>query len=151
MKRLLQLITFLTLLFFAGSAMAAWTCTEGRKVYGPDKSKVIIIVTCAGDGSGATYDLDTYLSDVIGYHLWTLYVIPGTGGTAPDAAFDIDIEDSNDFHLLDTDANSHTTQTWNVGSDTLGQYPLIKDAVSIVFADIGTAADTVVVELHFVK
>jgi hypothetical protein len=60
------------------------------------------------------------------------------------------VEDENNDHILDTDANSNTANTFTIGSDTLGVYPAIFDGLTVVIATLGNTKKTDVY-LYFLK
>ena len=151
MKKLTQLLVAVAIvLFLTSQSWATWTITESRRTYKHQGSKTTIItLACISDGSAGAYDITTYMNDIKGLYFYSMAVTPGSGGVAPDNTFDIDVEDADDFHILDTNANSNTAKTWHLGLATLGQYPMVKDLISLVIADIGTAADEITIELFF--
>lgn len=136
----------------------AWTVTEAlhesRMVRGLEHINVIK-VSMTGDGNASDYDLGSASSPVDkdywqGSTLYLVKIVPGTGADAPSGTFDLDIEDENDDHLLDTDANANDENTFISGSDTLGLFAPITRTCSIVCADVGSA-NTLDVYLYFWK
>jgi hypothetical protein len=89
----------------------AWTITETVDAY---KTKtqagdelIEVKLECISDASGTDTELTAEtIRQIKGSWLYQMKVVPGTGDDAPTAAFDIDIEDEADFHILDTDSNS---------------------------------------------
>jgi hypothetical protein len=96
---------------------------------------------------------DTYneiMDRIAGSWLYMMEVVPGSGGAAPTAAFDIDIENKRNSHILDTDSNSNTATSFVLGSDTLGNFPPIMDQITVVVGALG-AANTADIYLYFSK
>ena len=136
--------------------MTTWsvaeTLHESRGVRNLEQINVIKLVLTAGDDASVSdYDLsDTYKDYWQGSTLYLVKTVPGTGGAQPSGTFDLDIEDENDDHLLDTDANANDANGFLVGSATLGIFPPILGTCSISMADIGDA-NTVTLYLYFWK
>jgi len=136
----------------------AWTVTEtlhdSRMVRGGEHINVIKLVM-TGDGNASDYDLGS-ASSPVDKDLWqgsTLYlvkVVPATGDDAPTGTFDIDLEDDNDDHILDTDANANDANAFHIGSNTLGIFPPIMTTLSVVCADIGDG-NKITLYLYFWK
>lgn len=136
----------------------AWTVTESmhesRMIRNLEHLNVIKLVM-TGDGSASDYDLGSAASPVRdeywkGSTLYLLKIVPGTGGDTPSGTFDLDLEDENDDHLLDTDANANDSNTFHPGSSTLGVFAPILGTCSIVCADIGSG-NKVTLYLYFWK
>jgi hypothetical protein len=112
---------------------------------------------CESDSGDSDFDLmaaalgnGTFADVLRGSWLYLVKFVPGTASDVPDAAFDLDIEDDNDDHLLDTDDNTHTANSFVIGADTLGVSPPIIDACSVVIGTLGDGnlAD---IYLYFLK
>jgi hypothetical protein len=137
----------------------AWTVTEtirawSTNLYGGEEM-IEVKLACASDASGTDTDLSsTAMALIKGSYLYLMKVVPGTGDAAPTAAWDIDIEDENNHHILDTDSNSNSAVTFHAGSNTVGVYPPIGDfngaKVSVVSATLGNE-NTADIYLYFVK
>lgn len=131
----------------------AWTITEASDAWmmnipGSGRSELIeVTLTCTSDTGASDYDL---ASDIKGASLYLLEIIPGTGGDAPTAAFNLDIENESNNHILDTDSNAHTANSFVIGSATLGIFPPIKNYCSLVCATLGDA-NKAVFKLYFIK
>ena len=140
--------------------MTTWsvaeTLHESRTVRNLEHINVVKLVLTAGDDASASdYDLGSASSPINkdywqGSTLYLMKVVPGVTTETPTGTFDIDIEDENDDHLLDTDANANDSNTFISGSDTLGLFPPILKTCSVVMADIGDA-NTVTLYLYFWK
>jgi hypothetical protein len=129
--------------------MTTWSASaETYREYLNGTKQVSVTLTAGDDASVSDYDITTYLSEIKGLFLYQMKVVPGTGGAQPTGTFDLDIEDEDDSHILDTDANANDANTLHEGSDTLDRDPIIGDACSIRCADIGDA-NTVTVRLLF--
>jgi hypothetical protein len=91
---------------------------------------------------------DTYreIMDMIkGSWLYLIKTVPGTGGDVPTGVFDLDVEDDNNDHLLDTDANSNVANGFVAGNTTLNVFPPIMDEITVV---IGTLGDTNTADIY---
>ena len=114
---------------------------------------VVLKLTCVSDASGGTITLRSTaaggtssnypeIMDQIAHStLYLMEVDPVTPGDAPAAAFDIDIENKRNNHILDTDSNSHTAVSWTVGSDTVGVFPPIFEEITVVIGTLGDGND----------
>jgi hypothetical protein len=96
---------------------------------------------------------DTYraiMDRIEGSWLYMMEVVPGAGGDAPATAFDIDIENKRNSHILDTDSNSNTATSFVLGSNTLGGFPPIMDQITVVIGALG-AGKKADIYLYFSK
>jgi hypothetical protein len=145
----------------------AWTISVSyhkdvriKHVLGGD-TMVVLKVACVSDALGGSLAMKhrsidpgnsyvEYMDRIRGSWLYLMKTVPGTGGDQPTAAFDLDVEDENTDHILDTDSNANDANTFTVGSDTLGVYPPIFDYVGL---EIGTLGDenTADIYLYFLK
>ena len=100
--------------------------------------------------SGASTNYPDIMDQIAHSTLYLMEVVPGAGGDAPSAAFDIDIENKRNSHILDTDSNSHTATSFTAGSDTLGLFPPIFEEITIVIGTLGDA-NTADIYLYFWK
>jgi hypothetical protein len=101
-----------------------------------------------GDGNASNYVISDFLYEIKGKFLYLMKTVPAAGGDAPSGTFDLDLEDEDDSHILDTDANASDAVAWHEGSATLGRDPMIEDHLSVVAADIGSA-NIITVKLFF--
>ncbi|MHC4104604.1 MAG: hypothetical protein ACYSR9_06660 [Planctomycetota bacterium] len=158
MKKISVFLTIVLLLFFGANAYATWTITASIDKEGKIKDHRMqyeymyrVKLECTSDASGTDYAL---LGDIMGKiknsFLYLIKTVPGTGGDAPTGTFDLDIEDDNNDHLLDTDANPNDSNKFTVGHATLGVYPIIFDHVSVVIATLGDA-NKATIYLYFAK
>lgn len=133
-----------------------------KHILGGDMMYVLKISFASGDDAAApTITLKSTKADpgnaynaimdqLTGSWLYLMKTVPGSGGAAPTAAFDVDIEDKLNHHILDTDSNSETAYGFVAGSDTLGVYPPIMEEITVVSADLGDA-NTADIYLYFLK
>ena len=145
----------------------AWTITPTidqvqsikHQIYGAHL--IVLKLACISDASGGTITLKSTKADrsnsyrdimdqIEGSTLYLMEVVPGTGDDAPSAAFDIDVENNRNNHILDTDDNSHTANSFTIGSNTLGVYPPIFNEITVVIETLGDA-NTADVYLYFWK
>lgn len=155
MKTLRLFILTLITLSFAVTSFAAWSdescsITDGGQ---SAKGKRWLEVTYAGTSDAGASDYDfpsSVMSEIKDLYLYQMKIIPGTGDDAPSAAFDCDIEDEEDDHILDTDSNSETSNTFVKGHATLGVLPKIREQVSVVCATLG-ADNTVTIVFIFAE
>jgi hypothetical protein len=142
----------------------AWTVTATmdasipmKHVLGGDWIKVVKLA-CVGDASAGTVTLKStnadpgnayndIMNEVRGSWLYLMKTNPSD----VDNTFDVDIEDKDNHHILDTDANSNTAATFTTGADTLGVYPPILEEITVVIADIGADQKTCEIYLYFLK
>lgn len=137
------------------------TQTIKHALYG--NQLVVLKLACTCDDSAASGSItlkstkadrsDTYckITDQIeGSTLYLMEVVPGTGGAAPTGTFDIDVENNRNNHILDTDSNSNTANSFVIGSNTLGIFPPIFSQITVVVGDLGDA-NTVDIYLYFWK
>jgi hypothetical protein len=122
----------------------AWTITEtlDKEQYDGGKLKMFRVkLACTSDANASDHDVGSVnknIGNVLNCsYLYMVKLVPGTGGDAPGGAFDLDIEDDNNDHILDSDANIHTANSFLPGSQTLGVFPMILDKCSIVCATLG--------------
>lgn len=90
------------------------------------------------------------MDQLAGTWLYLMETVPGSGAAAPTAAFDFDVENKRNSHILDTDSNSNSAVGFVAGSNTLGVYPPIMEELTVVCADLGDA-NTADVYLYFLK
>lgn len=154
MKKIFLGILAVVLWTSVGWAAECTGCVESVQTFDNRDSVVSVLVT--SDGSACTCTLDNYIDRLEGQHIYSLVVVPGTASVAPDAAFDVDLENAVGFHLVDTDSNSNTTTTWNNGDATLGQFPKVLCATKqtcsgdlvLQMGDMGTAGDQATILIH---
>lgn len=94
---------------------------------------------------------DTYraIMDIIeGSWLYLMEVVP-TSGNEPAAAFDVDIENKRNSHILDT-TPIHTATSFVSGAETLGVFPPIMDQLTVNIAALG-AGNQCDIYLYFSK
>jgi len=84
--------------------------------------------------------------------LWMVACIPGSGGAAPDAAFQLQLQDGNDLSLFDSGSGgvSATAQTVLPGANSAGIIPPFFATCSFVCGTLGNA-NTSVFYLYFLK
>lgn len=115
---------------------------------------IIAKLDCVSDANGTDSDLKTLDADafskILGGWLYEMKIVPGTGDGVPTATWDIDIEDSDNGHILDTDDNAVDAITYKDGASTIGHYPIIEKGTSFVSETLGDA-NTAVVYLKVLK
>jgi hypothetical protein len=126
----------------------AWTITGSiDEIYGVchvmGSEMVIVKLDCVSDASGTDTDLSTLLTgmewqSILGGWLYGIQTVPGTGGDQPTAAFNLDIQDGQDFSWVDEDSVSHTAVDWISAADEAdGQYPLVQKDTAFVCSTLG--------------
>lgn len=122
----------------------AWTIVEtvDQEHYVNGKPNMLRVkLACTSDGSASDHDVGSVNKNVYnaicGSYLYLIKVVPGTGDDAPSGTFDLDIEDDNDDHLVDSDANASDANTFISGAQTIGLFPMILDKCSVVCATLG--------------
>jgi hypothetical protein len=145
----------------------AWTITatmdEVRRIkhHMAGDTMYVLKLACVSDASGGTITLKSTKADpsnsynelmdqVTGTWLYLMEVVPGAGGDAPTAAFDIDVENKRNSHVLDTDSNSNAATSFTIGSATLGVYPPIMEEITVAIGTLGNL-NTADVYLYFLK
>ena len=131
----------------------AWTITESLEAYKINhmmgSEMIVVKLVCTSDASGTDYDL-TSIAQIKGGWLYEMKVVPSGAPDAPTGTFDIDIEDVDNAHILDTNANSQSAVTFHDGADTIGHYPLIQGKCSFVSATLANTKKATVY-LSFLK
>lgn len=145
--RKLKVLLIAGILLFSTSAFAAWTCTE-QNPREFNNGSFSVEVSCTSDASASDYTISTYASKIRGMFLYELKVIPGTGDDEPSATFDVDLEDDEDDHILDTNDNAVDANTFHAGNATLDFYPMVTGTLSIVSETLGNG-NTAVYRLMF--
>ena len=133
-----------------------------KHVLGGDTMYILkLAVVCGDNNAVATITLKSTKADpgnsyneimdqLTGTWLYLMETVPGAGGLAPDAAFDVDVENKRNNHVLDTDSNSLSTYGFVAGSNTLGVYPPIMEEITVNVADLGTD-NAAQIYLYFLK
>ena len=125
----------------------AWTVVETveEEKWGPEgKLFVLLKIACTADAGAKTYVIENF-AKISGMFLYAVVTVPGSGADAPSAAYTLDIEDQNAFHLMDLDSVSTSATAWNLGTVTLTQYPVLWGRPQLVFnTAIGTGNKTTV-------
>jgi len=150
----------LALILFASPAFAAWTLSpiSGKviaKKSGTNSYKVTILFTGDGSASGAL-DLATLMSaaefgKIDGGFLMSVSVIPGTGGVAPDAAYDVNIYNEAGTQTIDKTTTSAASIHTYATAETILTPQQIFGSVPFDIGDIGTAGDQVTLQFNFYK
>ena len=134
----------------------AWTITptidDRVSIKSPMGEKLVVVkLACVADGSSSgEYDFTVpIMREIRGSWLYLVKFVPGTVG----AAFEFDVWDKNDDLLLDTAANSATATSFVTGVDTIGLYPPVIHALSVVIdgAPAMTNADKLDIYMYFTK
>ena len=138
----------------------AWTITATidavYNVCSPMGNEMVKVkLACISDANATDTKLSSVLSrgdfmDILGGWLYEMKVVPGTGDDVPTAAWDIDIEDNENDHILDTDSNANDANTFHDGAKTIGHYPVIEEDPSFVSATLG-AANTCTIYFKILK
>ena len=126
----------------------AWTVTTTYDAFpvmlNGSSEMVVISIACVSDASGHSMQLSDHLMQLIrGGYLYEMVVKPDSGD-APSATWDIDLEDYDAQHILDTDDNATDAITSHAGSATLGYYPVIERTLRFVSASLGNTKKAVV-------
>jgi hypothetical protein len=135
----------------------AWTITETiekEQYTGGVLTMFRVKLACISDANASDHDVGSIdkniLNAINGSYLYLIKIVPGTGGDAPSGAFDLDIEDSENDHLVDSDANTEAANSFVSGSASLGVFPPIMGTCSLVCATLG-AANTADIYLYFTR
>lgn len=144
----------------ASPAFAAWTISPASgsviaKKVGDGFYRVEILFTCDGSASG-TLNLNTLMSaaefgKIAGGSLYSVSVIPGTSGVAPDGAYDVNVYDDAGTKTIDATTTSEATiHTYNT-YDITGVIQQIFTSVPFDIGDIGTTGDQVTLYFNVKK
>lgn len=104
-------------------------------------------LTMKSTGNDSTDTYNEIMDTIEGSWLYMMEVVPTT---SPSAAFDIDIENKRNSHILDSDSNSNTAVTFVEGNRTLNLFPPIMDQITVVIGALG-AGKVIDVYLYFSK
>ena len=135
----------------------AWTITQSVDERVSIKTamgeKLIVVkLACVSDASASgtvAIESDVF-REIRGSWLYMVKFEPGTGDDVPDAAFDFDVEDKNNVHILDTDSNTHTANSFVTGSETLGVFPPVIHDLNVVIGTLGNL-NTADIYMYFTK
>ena len=130
----------------------AWTITEtvdkranSKLLAGEEIFRVKLV--CTADASGTDYDLVT--TDIKGAYLYMVKTVPGAGGDAPTAVYQIELEDAEDTPLLLLTGLSTSATEINSAASTIGLFPPIFDKLSLVVNNQVGNANVITVYLYF--
>ena len=134
------MVALVLLTVFASLSWGAWTITS--RIKGSAGKYKIWEVGLTGDNAEMTATSLDVPRGLTGDTLMVMTVVPGAGGVAPDAAFNITL--SNEFMTLWSDTSiSHTAQTNHSLADDLNQYPTIFGDLKLAVSDIGASGDQI--------
>ncbi len=155
MKKLLAAL--IIILAMAGQVLAAGSCVKTgstEKISIDSKTqRIIVTLTCTGDGTIAAYTFNPATYGVRGWYLYSVTTDPGT--SAPTADYDITLvtdgtysagEDIAGGKLADRSATA--TQTVAISSSTIG-YWMVDEPFNITFANETANPSTIVMRLRF--
>ena len=113
--------------------------------------KVIVRLTCTGDGSITAYLFDSKTFDVLGFYLYSVTTDPGT--SAPTDNYDITLVVSSEDVAggLLADRSTSATQTKIICPTTQGYHIMDNNDMAITFANNSANPSTIVMDLEFVK
>jgi hypothetical protein len=155
MKKTLIVILLAVSVFLVPPAFAAWTSTPSAPIaqsHG-DFYVVELLFTCDGSASGTLY-LETVMGSdafgkVNGKSLYSVSVSPGTSSVAPDAAYDVNVYDSNGTQTIDATTTSEATKhTYNT-YDITGVIQQVLGSIPFDIGDLGTSGDQVTIRFNF--
>jgi hypothetical protein len=101
-------------------------------------------VTMKSTRKDPTNSYNHIMDTIDGSWLYMMEVVPAASGTTPSAAFDVDIENKRNSHLLDT-TNVESATSFVLGSNTIGGFPPIMDELTVV---IGVLGDTKTADIY---
>ncbi len=154
MKKLFGPIIVVMVLLLSIPAFAAWTYTPSAPVasrYGDHAWQVVLVFTCDGSASGAlelATIMGTAFGEINGKKLDSVSVSPGTSSVAPDAAYDVNVYDSNGVQTIDATTTSEATKhTYNT-YDITGVVQQILGSIPFDIGDLGTSGDQVTIKFN---
>ena len=136
----------------------AWTITQTIDKLGIMKTPVDfemfkVKLACTSDASGTDTDLSTAVMEMVNNSfLWLVICDPGSGGAAPSADFQLELQNEDDISLFDSGAGgiSATVDTVKPGTQSAGMPPPFFDTISLVCGTLGDA-NTADFYLYFAK
>lgn len=158
MKKFIGIILLLVL-FVAGEAFAAGSCTESYGYRGKTQNLFRVTLVCTGDASDGSIPNQTLSNavthEIYGMYLYQVTAYPTAGGTAPDAA-DITVKVGN-LDLLGGKGTNllHATLTYDTFPYStymsMYRFPAIGSTPVVALANQGTASANFTIVLDFVK
>lgn len=141
------------LFIWTSYAFGAGSCVFTSKqafMVGGEVDKVIVRLTCTGDGSITAYSFDSKTFDVFGFYLYSVTTDPGT---APTANYDITLVVSGEDVAggLLADRSATATQTKIICPSLIGWHIMDNDDMAITFANQTANPSVIVMDLEFVK
>jgi hypothetical protein len=148
-------VAMMMLFIWTSYAFGAGSCvfTSKQAFYGESGNidKVIVRLTCTGDGSITAYSFDAKTFDVLGFYLYSVTTDPGT--SAPTDNYDITLVVSGEDVSggLLADRSTSATQTKIICPENIGYHIMDNNDVAITFANNTANPSTIVMDLEFVK
>ena len=151
MKKIL--VAMMMLFLWTSYAFGAGSCVfTSKQAFMGDAGidKVIVRLTCTGDGSITAYSFDSKTFDVLGFYLYSVTTDPGT---APTADYDITLVVSGEDIAggLLADRSATATQTKVICPTNLGYHIMDNNDMAITFANNTANPSVIVMDLEFVK
>ena len=136
----------------------AWTITQtvenqAGMAWNNNLEMFKVKLDCISDASGTDTDLSVDVMKLVkNSFLWIVACVPGTGGDAPAAAFQLELQDKNDLSLFDSGAGGiiETAASFLPGTQTTGMPPPFFDKISFVCGTLGDT-NTAVFYIYFAK
>lgn len=147
-----SLVLILSVLFFAGVALAGTTATNTRTADMGDGNKIyeIVVTHVMDDGNDpAEFNVSAVLAGwgrIAGGFFLGAEVVPGTGDATPVGTFDCDFDTGRGANALDITGHSATVPSYNASDDT----PPVWD-IQIDIGDLGNADDSVTIVIYVMK
>lgn len=91
----------------------------------------------------------TLKSNVQGKTLYKIGVSPGSGGVAPNAAFDITVTNDWDMIIYAGTSISHSAESWPDIFVSMAVYPPVLNEFNLAIGDIGDSGDQVTLYFYF--
>mgnify|MGYP001172909711 FL=1 len=153
MKKIL--VAMMMLFIWTSYAFGAGSCvfTSKQAFMGETGKveKVIVRLTCTGDGTITAYSFDSKTFDVLGFYLYSVTTDPGTA--PPTADYDITLVVSGEDVAggLLADRSATATQTKIICPPLIGWHIMDNNDMAITFANQTANPPVIVMDLEFVK
>lgn len=153
MKKIL--VAMMMLFIWTSYAFGAGSCAFHSKqaFYGESGNidKVIVRLTCTGDGSITAYSFDAKTFDVLGFYLYSVTTDPGTSAPTDDYDITLVVSGEDVSGGLLADRSTSATQTKIICPENIGYHIMDNNDVTITFANNTANPSTIVMDLEFVK
>ena len=151
MKKIVSILLVVAVVLFAFNAFATGSCTE--KTVTNDTvlnsiQRTVVVLTCTGDGSIASYTLAPSTYNVQGWYLYDVTTIPGTSAPTDGYGITLIVHSEDIAGGLLANRSSTLTQTVAIAPPTIG-YNIMNDSITITFSGETASPSTFTLTLRF--